>query len=1279
MFNEINIVDDYFNKSNVDYNKSNIERINDDEFVIEAKIKRVNDEGEDIPEKCNECGSKICLFLKGEPVWLCSNKKCGKYFGTLPCTIQEGAWQDIRNGVNPKSKKLFFHISMDSKMNGKTLKPRIPSYISEKGSKSDKYKEDETTPRVCFSPSIEGCLNAIISTQKNLDIVGKNIFVYVPEKGISEYKIKTNKELIKEKLVFDATTTGEMWILEPVKLKLYGVIVVDQVKNVHEKKTVDGIPHGRFDYKWYWAVTPKYVERTLDRQVTYDEWLKQAPKENNKTIKECVTMSNYPSRFTSDETNEDITQEAMMDVGFNNLRMKIAQALGDKFKVTNVFKDMCGKEKFDISKADADILTDTKTSVESTGTGCKVMSHCIGFPPKIHFNNISLSQALNKILELFEKPGLLLEGVMFSRFRTDVFMEFDDNKPSEDTSASIEINDKMTLSLPNDFWYKSENSTSDIAKAATDEDIMAAEKELGYKLPKAYKALIKQHNGGRLNRCICPTSSKTSWANDHAEISTLFGIDKNKPSIFATKFYQDEWGYPNIGLAIGSTPTDGHTMVFLDYSKCGHDGEPSVVDVDQEDNYKTSVLANDFGEFINKLITRDEFEKKQSSEVLSSDDSLETPEIPEIPEYHKEFINSGEANKYNDFRIADEVGMTKIGRFFNIEEIPNEYKTVNENIKDIKAPDGSVVKVIPVATATADCDYSESDMKDYIVLFKYANMYQYGVLQTNPVGLFRLARNIEFLRQLYDYWSDKQENVSTIDSTKTTETTQEGCVQERMFSRFRTGVFMESDDNNEDEDLGETLKDIESSVDNDENDDVDIDSFGSDTSDQQNEYSEKDITILNHLIAGESEAINDYFDGAKDANNETLRRLYGDIGHEERFHLEQLLYAKSTLTGEKYEPRDPAVEEEYKSLLAMGMDEDTAASTAIDRLSMVGNDDGDDSDIEELEQESAIIETMLFQNEIITNICEQYSTKKIDSSVGVILEAFFQEDVFSTTNATSAERQIPNPISLLLKGIRASISGLSRMSGIIRESITKSNMKNNRKKEWIKKNGISNLFASGIELYLYSNDKIDTETPARYVDLLYRLTRQIAENSGLALTANAQHKTISNPIKFNSITDGLNIVKKTILTKTKVIVNNTNKDTLAREFFGYSEQKTNVPVKHGSSEKSVNDSNNVYNRMEVLILLTKQYCKISEEVLIQLEKKGAEPRAHEGMKIIVSKYNEFIKAIAHDLKVILKLDNGLLKLTHERDAAEQSGDKWKGPDIRVPEPNNKKTKAPHKW
>lgn len=41
-----------------------------------------NDKGENIPKKCDKCGSDIGLYIKGEPVYLCS--KCGKYFGTMP-------------------------------------------------------------------------------------------------------------------------------------------------------------------------------------------------------------------------------------------------------------------------------------------------------------------------------------------------------------------------------------------------------------------------------------------------------------------------------------------------------------------------------------------------------------------------------------------------------------------------------------------------------------------------------------------------------------------------------------------------------------------------------------------------------------------------------------------------------------------------------------------------------------------------------------------------------------------------------------------------------------------------------------------------------------------------------------------------------------------------------------------------------------------------------------------------------------------------------------------
>ena len=528
------------------------------------------------------------------------------------------------------------------------------------------------------------------------------------------------------------------------------------------------------------------------------------------------------------------------------------------------------------------------------------------------------------------------------------------------------------------------------------------------------------------------------------------------------------------------------------------------------------------------------------------------------------------------------------------------------------------------------------------------------------------------------------------------------------FSRFGN-VFMESNDEEEDkedddnEDLDKTLKDIEDSSSDDEDDDedeIDIDSFGSDTSDIQNEYDPKEIELLNNLIAAENDAMNDYFDAGKNTNVDILRRLYADIGAEERFHAEQLIYAKCTITGEKYEPRDPKVKKEYEELLEMGMDEDTAASTAIDKSGM-NNDNGDDSDSEKLEQEAAILETMLFQNEILSNICEYYSHEERNNAIGIFIEAYIQEEMDNVASAPKEVRKIESPLALLAKGLKASVNGVIKMGSIIKDAIVSNKMKNYRKKEWIRKNGITGLFKSGIHLYFYS-DKLssyDTETPARYVDLLYRLSKQVGENCGIRLTAAAQHKTISNPIEFGSISEGLNKLKNVILTKTKVVVTKQNEAMLAREFFGYSDEKMNVAVTHGN-DKPVHDSNNIYNRLEILAILTKEYSKISQEILDQLMKFEGDAnsiyyknrsmfnKARDAMDLIVGKYNQFIKSMAHDLKVILSLDNGILKMTRERDATEQSGGKWEGPDVRASNTQNnqnqfsktnKPKKSPHKW
>lgn len=484
----------------------------------------------------------------------------------------------------------------------------------------------------------------------------------------------------------------------------------------------------------------------------------------------------------------------------------------------------------------------------------------------------------------------------------------------------------------------------------------------------------------------------------------------------------------------------------------------------------------------------------------------------------------------------------------------------------------------------------------------------------------------------------------------------------------------ETKDDSDDEDSGDDKEQFLTYEELDKN-------FGSDDSDVQNDYDPNDIEILNKLISGESEAINDYFDGSKDSKDENLRTLFSDIGHEERFHLEQLLYAKSQLTGEKYEPRDPQVKAEYEELINGGMDEESAAFTAMDKASMLGEDDGDDSDMEELEQESAIVYNMLYHNEVMTSICEQHVSNPIntDNNIAVFVEGYIMESIDNVGSAPKSKTDIKSPFAILANGLKLAITGISKMSTVARDAMRRSNLKRTRRKEWLQNHGIGDLFKGGVHLYLW-NDKtsqMDFDTPCKYVDFLYRLTKAIGESCGVKLTAAAQHKTIQNPIKFKTVDDGMYALSQVLFTKTKVVVTEENKAALQNEFFGYSDSKINVKVTHDDSGQAVNDSNNIYNKMEAMLLVIQRYTEISKAVLDELAKLEGDVnsvyyknrpvynKARTNMSKVINKYNQFISAIAADMTQIIKLNNGLLEMTRERDMTEQSGGKWEGPDVRV--------------
>ena len=173
------------------------------------------------------------------------------------------------------------------------------------------------------------------------------------------------------------------------------------------------------------------------------------------------------------------------------------------------------------------------------------------------------------------------------------------------------------------FWDDNEYALKEyVSGPLSDELIASVEDELGYELPASYIWLMKRHNGGMpVNTCY-PTDEPTSWAEDHVAITGIFGIGREKDcslcGSLGSQFMIDEWEYPAIGVAICDCPSAGHDMIFLDYRTCGPNGEPAVVHVDQENDYKITHLAGSFEEFIRGLEPESSFDEDADNETETS-------------------------------------------------------------------------------------------------------------------------------------------------------------------------------------------------------------------------------------------------------------------------------------------------------------------------------------------------------------------------------------------------------------------------------------------------------------------------------------------------------------------------------------------------------------------------------------------------------------------------------------------------------------------------------------
>lgn len=116
----------------------------------------------------------------------------------------------------------LFFVSEHGDYNETIVQPKIPdNYMTQNGF------EDNKTPRVCFSTSIDGCLMAL-----SQNITDKVFYVYQP---VGKHKVITPTE----KQVPDVKITKERWICEPVELTSIGKIKAIDVNGPKD----DGIPY----------------------------------------------------------------------------------------------------------------------------------------------------------------------------------------------------------------------------------------------------------------------------------------------------------------------------------------------------------------------------------------------------------------------------------------------------------------------------------------------------------------------------------------------------------------------------------------------------------------------------------------------------------------------------------------------------------------------------------------------------------------------------------------------------------------------------------------------------------------------------------------------------------------------------------------------------------------------------------------------------------------------------------------------------------------------------
>ena len=822
----------------------------------------------------------------------------------------------------------------------------------------------------------------------------------------------------------------------------------------------------------------------------------------------------------------------------------------------------------------------------------------------------------------------------------------------------------------------------------TDENLITEfETKSGFTFPPSFKKIVIEHNGATPNKHIFNTD--TDEGHIFGNLLSFNQTDTESLNIWETnKIMPKEVDSKYIAFAMDPF---GNWICFN-----AEDG--SIVFIDHED-YSIENVANDFDAFIDGLYghegdnspfkeddetQQDEDEEATDNTAQSDEGTFNEPTEDETvaesvtPTKKKSIYEDTGIELEEDDLITESFAIENFSKFrdklFNSESPKCSVTSVNNNSFRIKINNGTAKEYIDVTNEfhgkVSAIAHTLSGNKRVVSSDLMSSAYT--KIRKAIIGLFGNFKvvsesysPIEFGDSSFSRWGtnliQEADEESLSEDFEVPESTEEGEPKTEETPEDTSDEEVTFDDITLDDDDDDfSFEDDEMSFDE-PSSYIDSDSIGSDNTSVQNEYDPKELETLNKLIASELNASNEYWDANKNTKKPVLSKLYADIGDEERFHTEQLLYAKSQLTGEAYEPHDPEVKKEYEELKALGMDSETAMYTAIDKTSLRSFDDTSEEDTFEDIQESFLsLEYACTTYDLYSMIMESNSKVNINRCTSIIMESMIFEAV--DTNDKNKHVKLPMNTNPLVMAGALFVKLLKLIKNLrikLRRHREKSYKSMQLKRAWIKRHGIKGLFKSGIYLYFYD----ETRPSLPMLNVLYQLIDRV--DAALAVICKdfrlgnynryplSYQQTGGKRIQFNNTKQAIAALQNIHLTKTKLIVTDENEDELEKKFFEVTNEKF----------KDMNDKNrsyNEYNSFDMGLQVAQDFLeKNVNEVMGRLDqmvqdansiyyKKEQEyKKLDDAMKVVSDTTNNIIKAVTNDLSEYAKVDNNALKAAME--------------------------------